>query len=211
MDIIPTIFSFTKSDFLLQLNSIQDFVDLIQIDIADGLFVKTNTWANADIIKNTAKCQLELHLMVKNYELELLKWQNFNLIKRILIHVETLKNFSKLKKICLKNNWQLGLVLNPQTPINKIKPYINKLDSVMFMGVMPGAQGQKLIPEVLKKITNFNKIYSQIYTELDGGIKEFNLKQIQKTGLKAICLGSALFKNDSPPSQNLLKFKKLIN
>lgn len=210
MIIIPSILVKSKIEFLKELNGIKNSCKLVQLDIADGKFVPNKTWADPNVI-NQQKINFELHFMVNNPELELLKWRNIKNIKRVYIPFETTKNWPKIFALSKNNHWQLGVVLNPDTPANVIKKYLPTIKFVLFMGVYPGFQGQKLIPAVLAKIKTFKKQNPKIFTALDGATNEQTLPKIIKSGVDAIGPGSAIFKNERTPKENLTRMKKLIN
>lgn len=93
---------------------------------------------------------------------------------------------------------QAGLAINPETPIEKFSNLVKQLDSVLFLSVNPGFYGAKFIPEVLEKITSLRKSDPNIEIGIDGGIKENNVALIAKTGVNAICVGSAIFLQPDP-------------
>ena len=46
----------------------------------------------------------------------------------------------------------MGLVLNPETPVDAVLPYLDEIDLLLVMSVHPGWGGQAFIPEVLDKV-----------------------------------------------------------
>jgi ribulose-phosphate 3-epimerase len=100
----------------------------------------------------------------------------------------------KIKQLGLK----AGLAINPETPIDVIKPLADGLDSVLFLSVNPGFYGAKFIPEVLDKIVSFGKAYPEMDTGIDGGVKENNIAEIARTGVDYICVGSAIYNQPDP-------------
>jgi len=205
MQIIPSLLVKSKTEFLEQLRGLHGCCKLVQLDIADGKFVPNKTWADPKVVAKQ-KQNFELHLMVNDPEKEIQRWKNVKNVKRILIHVETIGN---LKFIIY--NLKLGLAINPETPISKLKPYLKTADSVQFMSIHPGFQGQKLIPKVLKKIKKFKTKYPNIFTEIDGAVNEETLLKIIKTGVDAICPGSAIFGNERTPEENIKRMREIID
>jgi len=221
VEIIPSVLVQTEEQFLQQMKGLGDSVKQIQLDIADGKFVPNVTWANPAVVKKLRKLTVELHLMVADPLAELKKWINVKQVKRALFHYEAQgchsdsakageESLSKIINFVKKNNWQVGIVLNPDTPTSAIEPYLNQLDAVMFMAVYPGFQGQSLIKDVLSKITKFTAKYPKIFTEIDGAVNESNLPEIIKTNVNAICPGSATFKVGKP-AENIQKMRKIID
>ena len=208
--IIPSILVKSKKEFLTQLTSVQDLVDIVQLDIADGKFVKNTTWANPDVVKKECKIDVELHLMVKNPLKELLRWSTVEQVKKILIHFESINNLEDIMPTLHAYGWEIGIVLNLETPITVLKPYLNEMNTVMFMGIKPGKQGQELDTKVLKKIKKFKKNNPKIFTSIDGGVNQNNLDKILSSGVDAICPGSAIFKNKNTIEENFKQLQKDI-
>lgn len=212
MQIIPSILVQSQKEFEKQIKSIQDILPIAQLDITDGKFVPNTTWADPGVVEKIATIDIELHLMVQNPLLEMERWSACEQVKRVLVHYETTnENLSNIIQTIQNYGWQVGVVLNPDTPINMLDPYIDDLNSVMFMGVIPGFQGQNLIPEVLEKIKEFKSLYPTIFTEIDGAVNEQTLPDIIASGIDAICPGSAIFKNERNPAENVQRLKDIIN
>jgi len=209
--IVPAILVPKFSEFKEQLKKVQNIFPLVQIDVCDGLFVKTKTFKERlEINKLRLPCSLELHLMVKNPLKELQKWEKVKNIFRVYIHTEALQNnFDKIDNIVRKNGWQLGLVLNPETKIDKITKYLDKIDAVLFMTVHPGLQGQKLLKPILKKIKYFTTQNKKILVAADGGINLENIVNLKKAGVVEFCIGGKLVMAEDI-NKTLKMFSKLI-
>ncbi|KKQ27566.1 MAG: Ribulose-phosphate 3-epimerase [Candidatus Magasanikbacteria bacterium GW2011_GWC2_37_14] len=210
MQIIPSILVTSEEEFTSQINSVQNVLNQVQLDIADGKFVPSTTWAEPEVVQKICKIAVELHLMVEEPLKELQRWVNCSPVNRVLIHLES-KNVDQAIIFAKKNNWQVGLVLNPETNIENLEKYLEKIDTVMFMGIVPGKQGQKLIPEVLHKALELNATYPTLFTEWDGGVNEDTLPDIYESSIQAVCPGSAIFKNNFSPEENLKKFTEIIH
>ncbi len=210
MIIIPSVLVQSKEEFIKQITGVQTAVEMIQLDIADGKFVPNTTWADPDVVEEYTNIDVELHLMVGDPLKEVERWTATEVVKRILFHYEAVDDFAGTLEQLKKYNWEIGVVLNPGTDFKLIEPYLSDLDSVMFMGVVPGFQGQGLIPEVLESIIRFNSKYSHIFTEIDGAVNLETLPDIIQTEVKAICPGSAVFGGDNP-AKSVAKMNEVIN
>lgn len=211
MVIIPSILVKTSSELKQQIQSISNSVKRVQIDLADGIFVDNKTISDQKIIAKYCKTEVELHLMVSQPLKELVKWQKIKQVKKIIVHFESIKNPHDILPTLRTYGWEIAIVINPETNIAVLDEYVSEIDGVMFMGVHPGKQGQKLIPKVLKNIKKFKTKYPKTFVELDGGINEKNLAKIITSGVDAICPGSAIFGNDDTPADNVKKIQKIIN
>ncbi len=212
LQIIPSIFVHSEMDFFDQTDAVRGAVDIVQIDIADGIFVTATTWADPNAIGPRLSTDCELHLMVQNPLETMRRWADVSQVKRVLVHSETINenDLNEIVAYCKERGWRLGLVLNPETPTIAISYKLKAISSVMFMAVHPGAQGQTLIPEVLEKISAFKMEHPDVFVEIDGGVNEETLPAIIKSGVDAICPGSAVFGNNHTPAENVKNMQDLI-
>ncbi len=90
-----------------------------------------------------------------------------------------------------------GVVINPATPVEMIKPIIKDVDLVLFMTVNPGFGGQVFIPEVLDKVKQAVKWREELglsfESEVDGGVNVDTAKQCAEAGVDVLVAGSAIF------------------
>ena len=208
MKIIPAILTNKIKDLEDKLKKLSGLVDLIQIDIIDGNFINNKTIGLKDLkkIKLLKNFKLEAHLMVKNPEKYFEDCQKLG-IKRVIFHIEAVKNLKEILETANKFKFEIGVALNPKTNIEKIKPYLNRLNLILLMGVNPGFQGQKFIPSVLNKIKTIKKVAPKIKIEVDGGINENNIKKVAYAGADYLIIGSSLWKSENIKKQ-LSKLKK---
>lgn len=211
MDIIPSIFTTNETQFTDQLSAMNIApIDSVHIDIADGIFVPNKTFVSPEITQNILQQLVcELHLMVADPLAVLPLWADVPNVNRVLFHYETGVDIAAVTEAIHEYGWEAGLVLNPETPIDVIEPFTEALDSVMFMGVVPGAQGQTLIPQVLEKAYTCRQKYPDLYLEWDGDVTEETLPHIMNTGVNAVCPGHAVF-GAGDPVENVVKLQNLI-
>ncbi|NMB92152.1 MAG: ribulose-phosphate 3-epimerase [Parcubacteria group bacterium] len=209
-DIIPVINVKTKQKFEEELRQLSDFSGIFQLDIADGKFTNWKNWNAPEEIKSIKgiRQKFEVHLMVQNPEIVLSAWLETK-PKRIIVHHEALKDFPSVLKMCQANKIELGIALNPATPISVFKNYSKKIDFVLMLCVDPGPSGQKFQWYVLDKIKELRKNYPNLNIEVDGGVNEETIPEILKSGANYFAIGSAIF-NSEKPKEKLLLFKKLI-
>lgn len=209
MHITPAILVHTKKEYKTQIEAIQDHVDIIQLDIADGKFVENVTWADPDVVKDVTTCDIELHLMVADPLEELKRWQSTEQVTRILVHYESVKNLGDIMPTLHAYGWEIGIVLNPETNIDVLEPYIGEIKSVQFMTIHPGKQGQAFLPKVLTKIKKFHKKYPDMLIAVDGHVDENTIPDLLKAGVTRFGVGSAIFGTDDPVD-NLKKLTQLL-
>lgn len=196
--VIPTVFSKNNRDFYIRLNILKKISKNIHIDFMDGKFVKVKSIELKEINKLDNKFY-EAHLML--YEpykyLEKLKKKGF---KKIIFHYETCDNLEVDKTIRLAR--RLGFIVfiavNPETSINSVIPFLNKIDGVLIMGVYPGKEGQKFIFKTYGKIAELRQIDKNIIIQVDGGLDLKNVKLLRKAEVNIINTGSFVSKSENP-------------
>ena len=96
---------------------------------------------------------------------------------------------------------KVGVSLNPETKINLILDYLNKIDLILIMSVNPGFGGQKFMPEVLEKIKKLKEIREKenlnFDIEIDGGINFENSKLAIEAGANILVSGTTIFKSNN--------------
>lgn len=193
IEIIPSILSKTKKDFLKRLKIVKDSKK-IQVDIMDGRFVK-----NKSIPIKLIPCMknAEAHLMV--YEpskyIDVLAKKGF---KKIIFHYEVLKDYEEIINLIKKIKGKKmipAIAINPETKVSKIKPILKKIKNITILTVNPGFYGSRFLPSQLKKIKEIKKINKKIKIEVDGGIDDKTAKRAVKAGADVLIIGSFIFEN----------------
>ena len=90
--------------------------------------------------------------------------------------------------------------IKPNTKVEELFPYADKLDMVLIMTVEPGFGGQKFMHECVTKIEVLRKKYANLDIEVDGGINLENIDVVTKAGANVIVAGSSIFKSHDPKS-----------
>ena len=95
-----------------------------------------------------------------------------------------------------------GIVLNPSTPVSVLQDVLEVADYVLLMSVNPGFGGQKLIPYVLEKVRELDRMRREkrlaLPIQIDGGVHRENLAEVVRAGCDWIVTGSAVFHTASP-------------
>ena len=173
-----------------------EFDNWVQIDITDGEFVASKTNISFEELSYfTNSANVEFHLMVVRLQQSIDKWIELK-PKRIIFHIEAheSEDTQTIIKKCKLAQIEVGLVLNPETQFLKIKPWLEEIDSVVFMGVTPGYGGQEFIPETATKIKLLRYNHPNIKIEVDGGIRIENINQLKEAGADIFIIGSGIFK-----------------
>lgn len=170
----------------------------LHIDVMDGLFVPNLSFGACvyKCIRDYSKLIFDVHLMITKPERFIKDFADAG-ADMITFHVEATENVEECIDLIHSFGKKAGLALNPETPIEKVTPFIGKADMFLVMSVHPGYGGQKYIEEVNPKIQQLRELCGADYLiEVDGGIKASNVKSVVDCGANVIVAGSAVFGDD---------------
>ncbi len=207
--IIPALLEKDINEIQRKLDSLEDLVDWAQIDLADGDFVENILVDREKLSSLNTNINLEAHLMVSNPE-EWIQYLNPEIFKRIYFHIEAMPEPGDLIVEIRENDIEAGLAINVETPLSAIQEHADRVDSILFMSVDPGLQGQDFNLEVLTKINEFYNEFPDHLVAIDGGVNINNFMDIISSGVDNISIGSAIF-NNNDIINNIKKFKKLLS
>lgn len=172
------------------------------IDVMDGNFVEKNTYNYmmeiASYTKRISNLPLDVHLMVEDVKQAI---DDFSSVEPNIItfHLEACKNekevfdYIKLIKEC---NSKVGISIKPNTPIEKIYPYLPYIHTCLVMTVEPGKGGQTLLLDMINKIKTLKKYIDEnaidIDIEADGGINLRTCQQVKDAGANILVSGTAI-------------------
>ncbi len=204
MKIIPTIFAHNSREFSKRFGVISKISKYAQIDFMDGKFVSAKSVDIGRIPK--LRGNFEAHLMVSNPRkyISKLKERGF---RRVILHIESLSGEEIFEEIN-KNKMSTLLAINPETPISKLEPFLKRSGGVMFMGVHPGKEGQKFVRSVYGKIERFRKVHKNIFIQVDGGVNEKTILELEKRGVNAVNVGSYVSSGENP-AEKLRELRRL--
>ena len=170
-----------KIESIVKLNTTN--TDYIHVDVMDGKFVKDTQFNKINEISSLniiSKYPLDIHLMVENPIKYIEQLQDMN-IEYITFHIEVEKNINKIISLIKELNYKVGIAINPNTDINKVKPYLDKRDMILIMSVEPSKGGQKFIQTTTNRIKETKELIKDknILIEVDGGINENTITMIK--------------------------------
>jgi ribulose-phosphate 3-epimerase len=172
--------------------------DLLHLDVMDGHFVPNLTMGPDMLkaVKRESEMFCDVHLMVTNPENFFESFAKAG-ADNLTFHIEINPDPTEKIKQVYDLGCQVGLSVNPDHPVEKLFPYLDKVDLVLLMSVFPGFGGQKFIPESTERI---RKLHDFIDTngldcqlEVDGGIDRDTAPLVIDAGADILVIGSSFF------------------
>jgi ribulose-phosphate 3-epimerase len=176
--------------------------DYIHIDVMDGHFVPNLTIGPVVVegLRRHTDLFLDCHLMVDNPSVLLEAFADAG-ADRCIVHVE-LGDPRPLFDELRARDIGVGLVLNPDTPVDAVLPYLAEIDLLLVMSVHPGFGGQGFIPGVLDKVRVARREIDArglaVEIEIDGGINVHTARAAVEAGVDILVAGSAVFGAPDP-------------
>jgi ribulose-phosphate 3-epimerase len=170
--------------------------DALHLDIMDPHFVP-NISFGPDVValaKRTAPSFFRnVHLMLSRPDVMLETFARAG-AQTIQVHVEADCNLHVELKRIRALGVRAGIVLNPETPVEILLPYLDEVDEVLVMTVHPGHGGQSFIADCVPKVAWLRKRRPALDIMVDGGINAETAVLAAKAGANQFVAGSYLFR-----------------
>lgn len=185
-----------KEDLKNKLNLLNNTTtNFIHVDIMDGIFVNNKTMDDLkqiELLKELNK-PLDVHLMVEDVDKYI---DIYKVLKPtyITFHIELenvlniLEAIKKIKELGIK----VGISLNPNTSVESLKPYLELIDLVLVMSVVPGMGGQTFIENTFTKLKELNDLKEKynFRVEVDGGVNNNLIPKLKEYNVDMVVVGS---------------------
>jgi len=204
IEIVPSILS---ADFARLADEIarveRGGASMLHLDVMDGHFVSNLTIGPpvVESIRKATRLHLDVHLMIENPERYAAAFVQAG-ANSVSIHYEACRHLDGVLGLIRTAGAMAGVVLNPGTPVALLQDVLEVADYVLLMSVNPGFGGQKLIPYVLEKVRQLDRMRREkklaVSIEIDGGVHLDNLADVVRAGCDWIVTGSAIFHSADP-------------
>jgi ribulose-phosphate 3-epimerase len=172
---------------------------LIHVDVMDGHFVP-NISIGAPVvsaIKKVCSVPFDVHLMISNPIDYVEDFANAG-ADIICFHAESNSDIGQTIDKILSLGKKPALAVKPNTDIDVVMPYLDKLAMVLVMTVEPGFGGQSFMQSTMPKIEKIRAINKDIDIEVDGGVNAETIKIAARAGANVFVAGSAVFCSENP-------------
>lgn len=190
--------SIKPTDIVKKLDS--SLCDFIHLDIMDGKFTENKTWTFSEVKKiiSSSSKPLDVHFMVDKPLKYLNDYATLN-TEYFTFHLEAVKDVKETIDEIKSYGLRVGMSICPDTPEEKIYPYLKDIDQVLVMSVVPGKSGQSFIEESPNKIKNIKEeIIKNGYNTIisvDGGINDETAILCKEAGVDMLVSASYIHKD----------------
>ena len=170
--------------------------DAIHLDIMDPHFVP-NISFGPDVVALASKVApgfyRNVHLMMSRPDLYLDAFAKAG-AQTIQVHIEADCDLHTTLRAIRARGVKPAIVLNPETPVGILAPYLDEAAEVLVMTVHPGYGGQTFIADCLAKVEWLRARRPGLDIMVDGGVNAGTAVAAVKAGANQLVAGSYLFK-----------------
>jgi len=190
-------------------NVLKAGADVVHFDVMDNHYVPNLTIGPLvceALRDHGVTAPIDVHLMVKPVDRIIPDFASAG-ATYITFHPEASEHVDRTLAMIRELGCKAGLVFNPATPLSQLEYVMDKLDMILLMSVNPGFGGQSFIPSTLDKLRQVRTLIDasgyDIRLQVDGGVKDNNIKEIKEAGADTFVAGSAIFGAKNADDENI--------
>ena len=190
--------------------------DRIHVDVMDGHFVPNLSMGPVVVqgLRPQTRLPLEVHLMVMEPAKFIPGFFQAG-ADTIIFHLEVVPEPHALLTLARGQGKKVGLVINPDTPIDAFEPHLRHIDLALCMTVFPGFGGQSFLPSSPERIRQLRELIDRVNPacelEVDGGIDHTTAPRAVAAGANVLVAGTSVFKYDQGPAAAVRELRRLVN
>ncbi len=191
-------------------------VDVIQIDVMDGVFVPNITFGPGVVkaLRPRVSLPLDVHLMIVEPERHLEAFAKAG-ADRLIVHEEACRDLHLVLTRIHQFGIEAGVTLNPATPLVTLEEVLYMVDLVQIMTVSPGWGGQALIETQFDKIHRLREWLDEgerwVPIAVDGGVDVETAPRLVEAGATVLISGSSVYGGTMSVAENVAALRASVD
>lgn len=204
--IVPAILVRSERAFRERLRAVEHIAPVVHVDVMDGRFVPTRTWANPRTIARIRTCtRFSIHLMVRDPLRHATAWAQVPRVTTIIVHTET-RDAARTIATILAAGKRAGVALNPGTSLAAVSQLLRasskgrraSIPEFLLMANAPGFSGRPFAPATLGRVRALRRVFPRCVIGVDIGVNARTIPRIARAGATYGAANSAIFNADHP-------------
>jgi ribulose-phosphate 3-epimerase len=168
------------------------------LDVMDGHFVPNISFGPAlvEAVRRRTRLPLDVHLMISDPARYAPAFRAAG-GDTLVFHLEATDDPGSVVRAVRATGASVGVGIRPDTPYERVAPWVDQLDQVLIMSVHPGFSGQKFLPEALPKLRSARADLDRLGTaadlSVDGGITPATATEAAAAGATFFVCGNSTF------------------
>ncbi|MEI3553001.1 MAG: ribulose-phosphate 3-epimerase [Acutalibacteraceae bacterium] len=165
--------------------------DWIHLDVMDGLLVPNITFGAPAIkaVKPYSDLPFDVHLMIHNPKRYIEDFCKAG-ADIISFHVEAEEDVTGTIEKIVACGAKPALAVKPNTSVETVFPYLDKLYMALVMTVEPGFGGQKYMADMMPKVGQLKQKAPHLLVQVDAGIGVDTIASSAKAGVDICVAGT---------------------
>ena len=202
--VAPSLLAADKTKLLDEIKLVEnEGCEYLHWDVMDGVFVPNISFGFPLMKPMRQYCTkpLDVHLMIVHPEKYVERFCDAGAWS-VGFHLEAVDDPEPALELIRARGVRTCLTINPDIDVQRLVPYLEKVDMVLLMSVFAGFGGQAFIPETMDKIRfireEIDRRGLKTLIEVDGGVNTKNAADIYEAGADVLVAGSAVFGTKDP-------------
>jgi len=188
--------------------------DMLHLDVEDGVFVPNLTfgWKMIAGLRKLTQLPFDVHLMVSDPERYLDQFAAAG-AQVLTVHVEACPYPRRLLVGIARRGMKPGLALNPRTPIEVVRPYLDDITTLLLLTAEPDGARESMLPGAAGRVAAARRLVENrdIDVAVDGAVDAEHLIQLYAAGATKVVAGRAVFGSSVSVRQAIANLRLLVS